>query len=591
MHVAKSIIGPGLAIGLVATGTLFSIPIAYGGVTLPDCAGLQQWIATVDPKTRWNPVDGSRAWLPAAFEDPSFSETFGAAPLDWTRAEASEAAKRLFECGNQAGETGDRKARTAFYGARGWFKNNLQGVLVAQARATALADRKAEQTVRREELKRQDEARMAAEQQRREQRRQVETDRMDALQAALDDVINQPDSPSLLQSLIVLRDTNPRDALAVNSVIARYGPEAGTLLGQARYLKLRMRDDPIGPALDGRIDELRSAIAGEYTERIDALTAAEPGALQYLARWEREVREQFADALGPQLSSNLLAHVAERRELIEDDMLAGLIMRIDGATELPDATDALARVQESINLAHQGGLSPERQARLRAHAAKVEARLAEKAVVEAEADLAGVAEDLDGLRFLLNTIPRADRPPLSRAPQAVLASYREAAHRRLDEVATGAFAAFEAGLDEVPDSPQGLQRLERTMVSDAAFSLLSPPIRADYEEAVQVRRNQIRTALGEAEKEARRASIARGGDTDLIGHVFENAETGLAVGFLDEQRAVVGLNGKEDMAPYKLQDNQVLVYGKGMTLRFNRSGTGQDTTLEWLGKTLKRFER
>jgi hypothetical protein len=113
----------------------------------------------------------------------------------------------------------------------------------------------------------------------------------------------------------------------------------------------------------------------------------------------------------------------------------------------------------------------------------------------------------------------ADRPPLSHAPQAVLASYREAA------------------------------------------------------------------------EDARQESTARGGDADLIGHAFENERSGLAVGFLDEQRAVVGLNGKEDMAPYKVRGSHVLVYGKGMPLQLNRSGTGVNTTLEWLGKVLKRHER
>ena len=73
--------------------------------------------------------------------------------------------------------------------------------------------------------------------------------------------------------------------------------------------------------------------------------------------------------------------------------------------------------------------------------------------------------------------------------------------------------------------------------------------------------------------------------------MFENEKTGLAVGFLDEKRAVVGLNGKEDMAPYEVRGSQVLVFGQGMTLQLNRSGAGSDTKLEWLGKILKRHDR
>ena len=591
MQIQKSIVGIGLAVSLIGIVTLSGAPASRAGVTFPECADLQKWIATVDSKKRWHPVEGSRAWLPAAFQDREFIETFGTAPLKWTQAEATEASKRLFECGSEAGEAGDRPARTAFYGARRWFKSNMIGVLVAHSRAAAAAKQKAEKTARREEIKKKEEARSAAEQQRGQERQQTETARMEALQAALDDVVNQPDSLRLLQSLIVLRETNPRDALAVNSAIGRFGQKAGKLLGHARQLKLTMRDSPIGPALENRIGELRTAIVEDYTKRIDGLTAAEPGALKFLARWESEVREQYADALGPQMSSNLLNHIASRRGVIQDNILAGLMKRIDGAAELPKAADGLARVQESINRGQQAGLSPERQERLRAHAADVEAGLAKNAVIEAKAALAGIPEDLDGLHFLLNTIPRADRPPLSNAPQAVLASYREAARERLDDVAAEAFSEFKDSLSDFPESQQGIHLIERTVVSDKAFFLISPDIRKDYEEAVNERRDEIQTALREAAENARQESIARGGDADLIGHVFENEKTGLAVGFLDEKRAVVGLNGKEDMAPYEVRGSRVLVFGQGMTLQLNRSGTGSDTKLEWLGKVLNRHEQ
>ena len=591
MQFQKSILNIGVAVNLLAAVTLSGVPVVHADVTLPECADLQKWIATVDSKKRWYPVEGSRAWLPAAFQDPAFIEIFGTAPLEWTQAEAIELSKRLFECGSAAGEAGDRQARTTFYGARSWFKGNMIGVLVAHSRAAAAAKRKAEKASRTEEIKRQEAERLAAEQQRVQERRKAEAAQMDALQTALDEVVNQPDSLELLQSLIVLQETNPRDALAVNTAIGRFGQKAGRLLGSARQMKLTMQDDPIGPALENRIGELRTAIVADFTKRIDTLTAAEPGALEFLSRWDGEVRGRYSAALGARATDQLLAQIANRRGMVEDTILSGLMERIDGASELPKATDGLARVQESINRGHQVGLSSERQERLRTHAAAVEAGLAEKAVVEAEASLSGVSEDLAGLRFLLNTIPRAGRPPLSNAPQAVLSSYREAAQERLDAVAAKAFSEFKKSLSEFPESQQGLYLIERTMVSDKSFSMISPDIRKDYEEAVNQRRNEIRTVIRGATDKARQDSIARGGDADLVGHVFENKATGLAVGFLDEKRAVVGLNGKEDTAPYEVRGSQVMVYGQGITLQLNRVGTGADTTLVWLGKVLKRHER
>jgi hypothetical protein len=581
----------GRGAGLLAALVLSGLSTAYAGVTAPDCPELKEWIATVDPADRWNPIEGSRAWLPAAFQGQAFLETFGAAPLQWTQAEARATAKHLFACGTKAGEAGDRQARTAFYGARRWFKSNLVGVLVARSRAAVAAQREAEKAARREQIADREQARVAAEQQRRAEQQQREVARMDALQQALDAFVNQPDSLRLLQSLVVLQQTNPRDALAVNSAIGRFGNKAGALLGQARRLGLTMREAPIGPALQERIAQLRAAMVADYARRIDALSAAEPGALRSLTRWEGEIRGTQADALGQQAASDLLARVAQRREQIEDDILAGLIQRIDEAADLPNATDGLARVQESINRGHQAGLSPQRRERLRAHAGEVEARLAERAVVEAEASLAEASADLDGLRRLLNTIPRAERPPLSHAPPAILAAYREAARARLDDVAQTALAEFRQALRALPEDRQGLRALDQSLVSDKAFALIARDVREDYQEAVDRRRDEIRTALRGAAEEQRERAVARGGDPDLVGRVFENQETGLAVGFIDEQRAVVGLNGKEDTAPYEVRGGQVLVYGQGMTLQFRRRGAGPDTTLEWLGKVLTRLER
>lgn len=88
MHFQKSIVGMGLAVILLATITFSGLSAARTSVTLPECNDLQKWIATVDSEKRWFPVEGSRAWLPAAFKDPVFIETYGTELLKWTQAEA-----------------------------------------------------------------------------------------------------------------------------------------------------------------------------------------------------------------------------------------------------------------------------------------------------------------------------------------------------------------------------------------------------------------------------------------------------------------------------------------------------------------------
>lgn len=560
-------------------------------INVPDCSALEDWVSKVDPKKSWRPVQNSRSWLPTAFKSPDFAALFGAPALSWTRSDATAVSKRLYQCGHDAGKAGHRDKRTALYRARAWFSGNLAGVLAAQQRAETAKQRSAERAAQASAKEARKQQIAAQEAQRREQRQAAETQGAAQLQQALDAVLSKPDSPRLLESLVAISTINPRSAMEVNSAIGRYGADVGRLLGQARYQKLSMSDPPIGDALQTRIAGLRKSIAEDYSQRIDALSVAkEPGALRFLERWRTEIKGSLSKGLGEQTTAELSEKIERKHEVLETDILNGMQKRIDTIAESGDALNALNRIAAVASAGEKRGLSPTKQAALRAHAEEVETALAEKAVSQMQAELDSVPGSVDGLMKLLKRMGQTRHAPLNRAPEASLSQYRQAARDRLGDVASAALPDFKAGLARFPETPQGLRMTEATFVDDAEFKAVPETQRTSYETALESRRKEIRAALRKGAAASREKALSAGGDADLVGHIFRESGTGLAVGFIDEKRAVVGLNGKEDQAPYKATPSEVVVYGRGMTLHFRRIGSGTDTVLEWLGKKLRRTD-
>lgn len=561
-------------------------------VNMPDCSALEDWVGKVDPKKSWRPVQSSRAWLPEAFKAPDFAALFGAPALRWQRSDATAVSKRMYQCGHDAGKAGRRDTRTALYRARRWFKSNLVAVLVAQQRAEAAEKRQAEHSAQQSRADVRKRQIAEAEAQRKRERQSAETQRGAELQQALDAVLSKPDSPRLLETLVVISKISPRSALEVNRAIGRYGTDVGRLLGQARGQGLRMSDPPIGEALQTRIAGLRESIADDYSQRIDALSIAkEPGALRFLERWRAEIKGRLAKGLGKETTAALLKKIDQKHEVLETDILTGMQKRIDTIAESGNATSALKRIAAVASEGSQRGLSPTRQADLHSHAEKVETALAGKAVSEMQAELDSIPESVDGLNTLLNRLRQTRHGPLSRAPAAELEQYRRAAGSRLGDIASAVFPDFKAALGHFPETAQGLRMTRATFVDDEEFKAVPEAERERYQAALEARRKEIRGAMGQTAEAARKKALSAGGDEDLVGHIFRESSSGLAVGFIDEKRAVVGLHGKEDQAPYKATASEVIVYGQGMTLHFRRMGSGAGTVLVWLGKKLYRTDK
>jgi len=569
---------------------------ADGAVVAPACADLEEWAESLEPVEKWSPVEGSRAWIPKSFAEPSFAELFGAPPLDWDGGDPLAMGKRMFTCAGEAADAGRQQARRALLGARRYVQSNLMAVLTAHDRAAAAKAREAERGAARQrreaERRSAREARRAqleqAEAARRAEREQAQARQESALQEALDGVLSQPDSLRLLVALTAIREINPRDALAVNTAIGRYGRAAGTLLGTARSQGLKMSDPRIAGPIDERVASLRERIGADYRQRIAGLSNNADG-LMYLDRIAAEVDAEIAPALGPEAAGALQDAVTGRRADIQRHIVQSLRERIDAIAKNPgDPRTALGRIGAAASGPAMSRLTPQQARGIRDYARERQASMADRVLAAEQNDLADVPGTLDGVQSLLGTLYSTRSGSLAGASDAAKRAYRQAAGPRLSEVAESALPEFRAGIAAFPETPQALAMLDRTMPFDDRFKLVDDAIRQRYMDAVASRQSEIRAAIQERHEADRQRALAAGGDPDLVGARFTEPESGLSLEFLDERRVRLYLSGKTDTAPYALKDQDILVRGPGMALRFTRSGTGADTRLQWLGKVLRR---
>lgn len=126
-----------------------AVHAAEPDVQVPDCPALEGWASAIDGDDHWMPVEGNRAWVPRAFQEPSFAALFGVPALEWSTDDAKTVATHLYKCGQQAAKDRRIDARNALYKARGYMISKLRGVLHARDKAAALAARKAEREAER----------------------------------------------------------------------------------------------------------------------------------------------------------------------------------------------------------------------------------------------------------------------------------------------------------------------------------------------------------------------------------------------------------------------------------------------------------
>lgn len=503
---------------------------AAAELKMPSCAALKEWLPTIDRNARWTPVEGSRAWLPDVFREDSFAALFGKPVQDWTRAEANDISRHLFECGTAAGEVGSGADQTLFYSARGWFKSNLVGVTIALQRAAQEAEREQQKAERarqraeeqqkqaeraRERAEEEEKSRSARSAQRTEAEAQQNTRRAQTSQGtaeveadpsragenpyeakrlveAVDALLDQPASPRLVAGMAAILETDTSDSRAIQAVNLRYGQYAGDVLAWANRLGVASSDPRIAPPLQERIAAVRKNIVADYDERLTGIVG-EPGAVNFLNRWESELEGSTGEALADGQRQTLLARIDATRTEALDALLAGYKQRTDTLARRNAPERALSEISQMMSNARRAGLSSSQFQELDQYASNREAELAEAYLEERTALLNAAEETYEDLLRLMVEIDDTLQVKMRGGALPGIQSYREMAGARLDAVAKAALPDYREALDAIAADDGAAHELQ--MIAFAffpPFELASDPVRKSYEAALRERFEEIK---------------------------------------------------------------------------------------------------
>lgn len=551
-------------------------------VKKPDCAALEDWAAEIDREDHWLPLEGYRGWLPRAFQDPAFAELFGAPALEWGADDATEVAAHVYACGKQAGGEHRIDARNALYAARGYLLSNLRGILGRQEKMAARAEREAQREAQKAEQRK---ARAAQERARAEARQE---ERDTVIDEALAAVLDQPASPQLLRTLAVLREVDLNNRQNYEKAERRVGQEARMLMIRLMQQGRDLKDPRVAPRIEARYASLRDELAADYRSKVAGLDDS-TRSLRALDRWRQEVGGQLAGMLGSETASDLLKQIAAKRASVQQGIFARAKKLIDDAEANSDGVAAeLELIDKIVVNSAKAGITREQFAEVQAYAAARQQVLAESLLETARAELDDYPETLQGLDKLRRDLISARRGPLKRAGEAAFSDYMEAGRARLTEIAEAALPEYERGLADIPESSDGLNSLDATLVSAEGFDQVGEAVRADYLAALEGRRTAISEAL-EAKAAARRtAALEAGGDPDLVGYRFVDKDHASLLDFRDEKLVILNVMGLRAAGDYQISAEDVIVRGPNGTLVLARSGSGESTKLSGMGMVFER---
>jgi len=387
-----------LAAVIVATMTLAGAGLAADSVVkTPDCATLESWAIGIDGKDRVMPVEGNRAWIPKAFQDPAFAELFGVPALEWTATDTKAVGDHIHACGRTAAKERRKDARNALNAARGYIGGNLRGVLGAAERQQQLTTQEAQRTSRRQSREQ-----AQADRQRAEAQRRTERERPAARRDA---------EPQQRRSQRTVQTSNqkatapvPQDAASGEQLVADYR---------------------------SKIEKLENFV----------------DSLHFLSRWEREIPQKVTPRAGKAEADKLLELAAAKRKSISAFIVTAAKKSIDAAEEKTETDrQALDRIERvSINIVN-ANLTREQVEEVQAYAHERQLALADRELAAAEKKLGDYPETMKGLDKLQRAVRLARTGVLSRGSDAARGSYLKAARARLTEIAAEALPEFEEAL-------------------------------------------------------------------------------------------------------------------------------------------------
>lgn len=511
-------------------------PGTAGDLVEPQCAALEEWSATVNPKDRYTPLPGNNAWAPKAFGTPEFAALFGKPALALTKDEIAALSAHMRACQKTATREKRYAAQKSLNAARGMLVGRLARIVTAkQGMAAAAAGQEAAES----RYRAQKDA-MAAERARQQEK---------AVHDYLARLLGQPDSPELLHDLALLRTEPMPAAEALSTPFGRNFPDYISHSG------LTPQDPEIAAPIDTRIAELRGRLVADAVARI----AAVPSSAEGLAELGR-IESQALFVMGPGLRETdrrrISARADKRRAEIRADMthlaeanIAALPASLDGLATLASWRQGIATLD----------VTAEQRAALADAIADRQAEIAEAVLARTQAALAGLPGTPEGLaRF--DAALSAAAPALAVARQPVREGFSRAAADRQAKLRRDALPEFRTRLAALPETRDGRRAAERQIAFAEAMAAGSP-LREAYLAAATDRRDAINLALDKQDSARRAAALAAGGDPRLVGLSFREPTAGMTLEFRDDKLVMLNILGMRAPGDYQVSDDDVVVHG------------------------------
>jgi hypothetical protein len=325
----------------------------------------------------------------------------------------------------------------------------------------------------------------------------------EAVPAAMTALEPAPASPQLLQFWSALsRATTQQGFNAANQAS---GQLQGEVQAQARALLAGLRNLPqaeIGPAVVEKASARAGAMRGAVRDQIVAEIGAMPvtgQSLQALAAAPQALRQRYGASLGPEEFRAIDAAVASRRTAIGNEAQKEIVAEI---ASIPPGAEAFAAI--------------------------------DRAVPDA----------------LLRILP----PPNAE-------KVREAAEAQRKKAADALFASFQQELAALPQTQEGIDRIDETIKPAlAAWPQSTAPYKPRFAEAADARRSAILAVVNRAERGS------------LRGRIYES-NAGFSLEFVDRTRVFFKQGGQTAAGTYTEEgDGRVVVTVNNQSMVLAREG-------------------
>ena len=442
---------------LIAAATLYPV-LADAAIKVPACPALAAWVAKFDANDKVALSQTNRnLWLHGLLLSRDTEQLFGQPALKWTAEDLAAADKQVVACWNEARRGGPARAAEvkALEGFRGGAVRQFGGVL----QVAAASDK-----------------------------------RIDESLAAL---LAQPPSRDLLRALAAVGKAQGGAAegwAAANADLG--GVPNGPSRQQAAILLVALRDglttsgERVFAPVAKRLDEVRPTAVAEAAAAL-ATPPGTPEGLRALDALLARTKTELGKSLSPADLASLDAAAATRRSAIEDEILAGETTKI---AAVPPGLPGLAALQAIQASPIAAALSPPGVATLRQRAAERRDALEDEMLAEETTKLASVPVGPPGLAAVqaIQTGPVATALSPPRA-----ATLRQRADERRGVIVVGIVDAQIALLEQFPTTIAGLRDLEtyRGNAVRALQTIAPAPEVARFAEAATARREALGSAI------------------------------------------------------------------------------------------------